>query len=75
MLDFCFSSSSLVDLYIYAVLLVVVVVIVVVVIVAVGCMSAFVEMFALEKVPKILTLLHTFFLSLMMSILSLMLWL
>lgn len=28
-------------------------------------------MFALEKVPKILTLLHTFFLSLMMSILSL----
>lgn len=42
MLDFCFSSS-LVDLYIYAVLLVVVVVIVVVVIVAVGCMSAFVE--------------------------------
>lgn len=46
MLDFCFSSSfssSLVDLYIYAVLLVVVVVIVVVVIVAVGCMSAFVE--------------------------------
>lgn len=48
MLDFCFyssfSSSSLVDLYIYAVLLVVVVVIVVVVVtVAVGCMSAFVE--------------------------------
>lgn len=29
------------------------------------------KMFALEKVPKILTLLHTFFLSLMMSILSL----
>lgn len=43
MLDFCFSSSSLVDLYIYTVLLVVVVVIVVVVTVAVGCMSAFVE--------------------------------